>query len=157
MRRVGISAIVALLLVPAAGRAEAASAVTCIAVAPAPASETHGSGSTLGHSAPYTVRLTTAGSAILVSVQPKDSAADRAADKGSADVAKILLRSPYKTEATALPSAVRADGTSATATFDAAAVRALPAGPLTVVITTAYGERSCRVTPRQRTQLVHSE
>jgi hypothetical protein len=160
MGRVICSTTVVLLIFGSGVRIVAAAAVTCTAVADVAKEVLKAPGLALNRSGPYAVRLSTTATTLLVAVAPKthtDERPNKGNRKGAAPVDTILLRSPYKSEAAALPSGVHAQGETAVAEFDLAAVRALPAGPFNVVITTRYGERSCRITPKQRTQLVHSE
>jgi hypothetical protein len=97
----------------------------------------------------YTARLSTSESALLVTVQPHLQA----------QVDRVLLRSPYKSEGTALPAQIRVnpDTREAVASFDMAAVRRLPASGFNIVIATPTGERICRVSRKQQAELVHSE
>jgi hypothetical protein len=97
----------------------------------------------------YTAHLSTTDSAVVVAVQPKLNA----------EVDRVLLRSPYKSEGAALPAqiGVNPDTHEAVASFELAAVRRLPASGFNIVITTPTGERICRVSRKQQAQLVHSE
>lgn len=97
----------------------------------------------------YTAKLSTNQSSLLVVVQPQLKA----------EVDRVLLRSPYKSEGAALPAqiAVNPDTHEAVASFDLAAVRRLPASGFNVVITTPTGERICRVSRKQQAELGRSE
>ena len=97
----------------------------------------------------YTARLSTNESSLVVAVQPRLQA----------EVDRVLLRSPYKSEGTALPAqmGVNPDTHEAVASFDLAAVRRLPASGFNIVITTPTGERICRVSRKQQAELVRSE
>jgi hypothetical protein len=68
---------------------------------------------------------------------------------------KVLLRSPYKSEGTALPKTEgHRERDGYTAQFDMDAIRALPAGDMNVVIITPEGEQICRIKNSARKKLV---
>jgi hypothetical protein len=94
----------------------------------------------------YDVRLAAVGQSVEVKVVAK-----RPDDR----IERVLLRSPYKAEATALPTtqAPAADA-GQVATFDLQAIQALPAGDINAVVMTPDGERVCRIVKgRQRKHL----
>ena len=94
--------------------------------------------------------------AILVTVRPHAPAAAAAAARPSARVDRLLLRSPYKSEAIAQPGSFSHGATESEAvgTFDAAAVRALPDGDINVILFTPDGERFCRLKKKERAALL---
>lgn len=91
----------------------------------------------------YDVELTSATQTAELTVKPRTA---------NARVSRVLLRSPYKSEATALPTIERAGDVPGTyvATFDMDAIRRLPNGDLNVVVVTPDGERICRVKKKDR-------
>lgn len=93
---------------------------------------------------------------IVVAVRPHAPAAAAAAARPTGQVDRLLLRSPYKSEAVAQPGSFNrgASESEAVGTFDAAAVRALPQGDINVVLFTPDGERFCRLTKKDRAALL---
>ena len=95
--------------------------------------------------------------AIVVSAQAGSGTAN-SEPAGDARITKIILRSAYKSEAIAQPSSFANGATAreAIATFDETAVRELPAGDVNVVLSTADGERVCRIRKKDRGTLLHT-
>jgi hypothetical protein len=93
---------------------------------------------------------------IVVSVRPHAPAKAAAAARPSARVDRLLLRSPYKSEAIAQPASFShgSNESEAVGTFDAAAVRALPEGDINVILFTPDGERFCRLAKKDRAALL---
>jgi len=92
---------------------------------------------------------------VTVSIHPHSPAAAAAADRPTARIDRILLRSPFKSEAIAQPATFAHGGSEseAIATFDAAAVRTLPEGDVNVILFTPDGERLCRIKKGDRETL----
>jgi hypothetical protein len=102
----------------------------------------------------YDVTLSTGARTVELTAKPKKPVAAGEATKVAADIDRVLLRSPVKSEATALPAREsRGPGGEHRATFDLGAIRALPDGDVNVVIVTPDGERVCRVDKAHREKL----
>jgi hypothetical protein len=93
---------------------------------------------------------------VIVTVRPRPSSRSSSSASGI-EVTRVLLRSAYKSEAIAQPASFEhASGTDqAVATFDEAAVRALPQGDVNVILFTPDGERLCRIRKKDRGTLLH--
>lgn len=101
----------------------------------------------------YDVTLTASAGIVEMRVEPKHPVEAGEATKVAAPIERVLLRSPYKSEATALPARSAAAGTDLVATFELDAVRKLPSGDVNAVVITADGERSCRIKNGDRRKL----
>jgi hypothetical protein len=103
----------------------------------------------------YEVTLTGGGQTAELRVEPKKPVSAGEATKVAAPIDGVLLRSPYKSEATALPTqdSRAKSATTHVATFDIEAIRALPAGDVHVVVMTPDGERVCTIKGSARTKL----
>jgi hypothetical protein len=153
------SAILGILL-GAAVASGAEHTISCTAPAASKAVGTTGS-TALGPRA-YEVKVstTTTGTHSVVVAVKAVSSKSAADTSGQAQISKVLLRSAYKSEAIAQPVSFNHGATpsEAVATFDEAAVRALPDGDINVILFTADGERLCKVRKQDRgTMLHHSE
>ncbi len=139
----------------APGMAVKVRAILLVALAASPAAalaeESYSTGCVAAKA--FDVKLTSTEHGAQMRVDLKHSAP--ASTKGATKISKVLLRSPYKSEATALPTQETpgADG-AYVATFDAEAIRSLPAGDVNVVVTTPDGERVCRIKKSAREKLV---
>jgi hypothetical protein len=136
-----------------------AETVTCTATAGLDKHEAATSSTGVERTGAYDVALSTGSQGgVMVAVSPKKDTTAGQATKVAAPIDKVLLRSPYKSEAIAQPKSFTpgAGPTEAVATFDAAAVRQLPRGDVNVIIFTADGERLCRIERKDRDRLVTS-
>ena len=147
--------VIGLAAVGLASPAEAGYDAHCVATAGldkhTPATTTTGTERT----GSYDVTVSTSARGAELKVEPKKPVEAGAATKVAAPIDKVLLRSPFKSEATALPTRESSE-TSGThvATFDLDAIRALPNGDVNVVIVTPDGERVCRISRSERQKLV---
>jgi hypothetical protein len=106
----------------------------------------------------YDVTLSGTGRTAELMVEAKKPVSAGDATKVASTIDKVLLRSPYKSEATALPAS-ESQGSSSNshiATFDLGAIQALPAGDIDIVVMTTDGERVCRIKSKDRQKLVAS-
>jgi hypothetical protein len=103
----------------------------------------------------YDVMLSSSGKTAELRVEAKRPVSAGEATKVAAPIDRVLLRSPYKSEATAVPTTQSHSGSPAdhVATFDLDAIRALPAGDVDVVVMTPDGERVCRIKKSDRQKL----
>ena len=154
------SALLFLLSVPAAVSAQ--HTITCSAPSgAATAVATSGSSSRPAAARVYRVDVSRSTSqpsgAIVVSAHAGNEAAN-SEPSGDARITTVVLRSAYKSEAIAQPLTFAQGATprDAVATFDEGAVRALPAGDVNVVLSTADGERVCRIRKKDRGTLLHT-
>jgi hypothetical protein len=141
-----------LCLSPAAQAGE----VSCTASAGLPKHVAATSTTGVERTGSYDVRITTGNeSAIVVTVSPRPATDAGDATKVPAPVDKVLLRSPYKSEAIAQPVSFARGATpeSAVATFNRSAVGALPLGDVNVIVQTKDGERLCRISRKERDRL----
>jgi hypothetical protein len=140
------------------GAAQGADAITCTASAGLARHVAATSTTGVERTGSYDVRLSAGDSPtmVMVAVEPRPATEAGAATKVAAPIDKVLLRSPYKSEAIAQPASFTrgASAASAVATFDRAAVRALPAGDVNVIVNTAEGERVCRIPRKDRERLL---
>ncbi len=136
-----------------------AQAVSCTATAGLDKRETATTSTGTERTGPYDVSLSagSGGNALVtVAVRAKKDIRTSGATKVAAPIDTVLLRSPFKSEAIAQPTAFTAgaEATEGTATFEPSAVALLPKGDVDVIVVTADGERLCRITGKERQRLV---
>ena len=136
-----------------------AQAVSCTATAGLDKRETATTSTGTERTGPYDVSLSAGSGAdalVTVAVRAKKDIRTPGATKVAAPIDTVLLRSPFKSEAIAQPTAFTpgAEATDGTATFEASALTLLPKGDVDVIVVTADGERLCRITGKERQRLV---
>jgi len=154
--RTGLLTLGAAVLTTAA--AHAADAITCTASAGLGKHVAATSTTGIERTGSYDIRISAGDPAttVVVAVEPRPATDAGAATKVAAPIDKVLLRSPFKSEAIAQPASFThgSSPNSAVATFDRAAVRALPVGDVNVIVNTGDGERLCRISRRDRERLI---
>ena len=111
----------------------------------------------------YKIKIALQAGQLLVSAEPEDPKHTGSVTLVAAPIDTVLLRSPYKSEAIAQPANIEkapvqwdkapagaGTGNRATASFDVKAVQALPKGDVLVIVNTADGERTCRMSAKER-------